>query len=400
MNNFLKDKTIVIGITGGIAAYKICTLTSSLKKQGADVHIIMTKNAHNFVTPLTLQTLSNNKVITDMFDTNFTPDVKHISLAKKADIMVIAPATANIIAKIANGIADDFLTTDVLATNAPILICPAMNTNMLLNSVTQENIVKLKNRGFNILYGDEGLLACGDEGAGRMAEPQIIEENIVNILNKKKDLINKTVLIAAGATREDIDGVRYITNYSSGKMGVALAKSAINRGARVIFIHGNMSIDADICAQKIQVFSTNDMYNAVMQNYQSADIIIMAAAPSDYKIKNKYSQKIKSESLTLEFEKNIDIAQEIGKIKQDRVLVIFAAETEHTLDNAQKKLVKKNADMAVANNVSLEGAGFGTDTNIASLVFNDRIINLEKMPKTALADIIFDNILTSNVRNS
>jgi phosphopantothenoylcysteine decarboxylase/phosphopantothenate--cysteine ligase len=400
MNNFLKDKTIVIGITGGIAAYKICTLTSSLKKQGADVHIIMTKNAHNFVTPLTLQTLSNNKVITDMFDTNFTPDVKHISLAKKADIMVIAPATANIIAKIANGIADDFLTTDVLATKAPILICPAMNTNMLLNSVTQENIVKLKNRGFNILYGDEGLLACGDEGAGRMAEPQIIEENIVNILNKKKDLINKTVLIAAGATREDIDGVRYITNYSSGKMGVALAKSAINRGARVIFIHGNMSIDADICAQKIQVFSTNDMYNAVMQNYQSADIIIMAAAPSDYKIKNKYSQKIKSESLTLEFEKNIDIAQEIGKIKQDRVLVIFAAETEHTLDNAQKKLVKKNADMAVANNVSLEGAGFGTDTNIASLVFNDRIINLEKMPKTALADIIFDNILTSNVRNS
>ena len=398
MDSFLKDKTVVIGITGGIAAYKICTLTSNLKKQGADVHIIMTKNAANFVTPLTLQTLSNNKVIMDMFDINFEHDVKHISLAKKADIMVIAPATANIIAKIANGIADDFLTTNVLATKAPILICPAMNTNMLLNTPTQENIAKLKNRRYYILFGNEGLLACGDEGAGRMAEPKDIEENIVSILNKKKDLIHKTVLITAGATREDIDGVRCITNYSSGRMGVALAKACIDRGANVIFIHGNMSVDSDFIAKKIKVLSTDDMYNAVMQNYKLADIIIMAAAPSDYKIKNRYSQKIKAQDVTLELEKNIDIAQEIGKVKEGRILVVFAAETENTLENAQTKLIKKNADMAVANNVSLEGAGFGTDTNIASLVFVDKIINLNKMQKTELADIILDNILKIKIR--
>lgn len=400
MKGDLKDKTVVIGITGGIAAYKICTLTSSLKKQGADVHIIMTKNAANFVTPLTLQTLSNNKVVIDMFDTNFEHDVKHISLAKKADILVIAPATANVIAKIANGIADDFLTTNILATKAPILICPAMNTNMLLNSITQENISKLKNRGFYILYGQEGLLACGDEGAGRMAEPQVIEENIISILNKKKDLLNKTVLITAGATREDIDGVRCITNYSSGKMGVALAQACIDRGAEVIFIYGSMSVNCDFIENKIQIKSTDDMYNAVMKNYKSADIIIMAAAPSDYKIKNKYSQKIKAQNVTLELEKNIDIAQEIGKIKEDRILVVFAAETENTLENAQQKLIKKNADMAVANNVSLAGAGFGTDTNIASLVFKDKIINLDKMQKTQLAEIILDNVLTLHSRKS
>ncbi|HEY8389605.1 MAG TPA: bifunctional phosphopantothenoylcysteine decarboxylase/phosphopantothenate--cysteine ligase CoaBC [Clostridia bacterium] len=393
MQSFFQDKTIVIGITGGIAAYKICTLTSSLKKQGADVHIIMTKNATNFVTPLTLQTLSKNKVIIDMFDTNIEYDVKHISLAKKADILVIAPATANVIAKIANGIADDFLTTNTMATKAPILICPAMNTNMLINSVTQENIAKLKNRGFHILYGAEGLLACGDEGAGRMAEPSDIEEKIKDILNKKKDLINKTILITAGATREDIDGVRCITNYSSGKMGVALAKACIDRGAKVIFIHGSMSVDCDFDAQKISVISTNDMYKAVMQNYQFCDAIIMAAAPSDYKVKNIFSQKIKAQDVTLELEKNVDIAQELGKVKENRILIVFAAETENTLENAQKKLVKKNADMAVANNVSLEGAGFGTDTNIASLVFSDKIINLDKMSKTELADIIVDNVL-------
>ncbi|HEY8444359.1 MAG TPA: bifunctional phosphopantothenoylcysteine decarboxylase/phosphopantothenate--cysteine ligase CoaBC [Clostridia bacterium] len=390
----LKDKTIVIGISGGIAAYKICALTSSLQKQGADVHIVMTEHAQHFVTPLTLQTLSRNKVIIDMFDTNFEPNVKHISLAKKADILVIAPATANVIAKIAHGIADDFLTTNTLATTAPKLICPAMNTEMLNNPITQDNIKKLENLGFHILYGEEGHLACGDVGSGRMAEPEAIEQIIKEILSKKKDLTGKTVLITAGATREDIDGVRCITNYSSGKMGTALAKEAISRGADVIFIYGNVSVPVDFKAQKVQVFSTQDMYDAVMRHYKAADIIIMAAAPSDYRVKNKFDQKIKSPEVVLELEKNVDIAQEIGKVKGDKILVIFAAETQDTIQNAQNKLVKKNADMAVANNVRLEGAGFGTDTNVASLIFKDKIVNLDKMQKTELAEVIFDNILS------
>jgi phosphopantothenoylcysteine decarboxylase/phosphopantothenate--cysteine ligase len=390
----LENKTIVIGISGGIAAYKICALTSSLKKQGADVHIVMTKNAQHFVTPLTLQTLSNNKVITDMFDVNFEPDVKHISLAKKADILVIAPATANVIAKIAHGIADDFLTTNVLATKAPKLICPAMNADMLNNPVTQENIKKIQDLGYHILYGEEGYLACGDIGSGRMAEPEVIEQHIKNILNKKKDLADKTVLITAGATREDIDGVRCITNYSSGRMGAALAKEAVDRGAKVIFIYGNISVPIDFDAQKIHVDSTQDMFEAVTSNYNSADIIVMAAAPGDYRVKNKSDQKIKSSEVVLELEKNTDIAQELGKVKGDRILVIFAAETQNTIENAQAKLVKKNADMAVANNVKLEGAGFETDTNIASLVFKDKIVHLDKMLKSQLAEVIFDNILS------
>ncbi len=390
----LKNKTVVIGISGGIAAYKICALTSSLQKQGADVHIILTKHAQHFVTPLSLQTLSKNKVIVDMFDSNYQPNVQHISLAKKADILVIAPATANIIAKIAHGIADDFLTTNTLATMAPKLICPAMNTDMLRNPITQENIKKLKSLGYYILYGEEGHLACGDSGLGRMAEPEVIERHIKKIINPKNDLANKTVLITAGATREDIDGVRCITNYSSGKMGAALAKVAISRGAEVIFIHGNTSIPLDFEAKKIGVFSTGDMFNAVMQNYKSADIIVMAAAPSDYRVKNRFDQKIKSEQVVLELEKNIDIAQELGKVKGGKTLVIFAAETQDTISNAKDKLIKKNADMVVANNITLDGTGFDTDTNIASLVFKDRIINLNKMLKTELAEIILDNILS------
>ncbi|HEY8424006.1 MAG TPA: bifunctional phosphopantothenoylcysteine decarboxylase/phosphopantothenate--cysteine ligase CoaBC [Clostridia bacterium] len=389
----LKDKTIVIGISGGIAAYKICSLVSSLQKQGADVHVIMTEHARHFVTPLTLQTLSKNKVIIDMFDTNFEPSVKHISLAKKADILVIAPATANVIAKIAHGIADDFLTTNILATKSPKLICPAMNTEMLNNPITQENIKKLQSLGCHILYGEEGMLACGDVGSGRMAEPEVIEQNIKYILNKKKDLAGKTVLITAGATREDIDGVRCITNYSSGKMGAALAQEAVSRGAKVIFIHGSVSVPLSFNAEKINVVSTQDMYDAVMKNYRAADIIIMSAAPCDYRVKNKFDQKIKSDKIALELEKNVDIAQELGKIKGDRILVIFAAETQETIANAQAKLIKKNADMAVANNVKTQGAGFGTDTNIASLVFKDKVVNLEKMLKTELAAVIFDNIL-------
>ncbi|HHW90189.1 MAG TPA: bifunctional phosphopantothenoylcysteine decarboxylase/phosphopantothenate--cysteine ligase CoaBC [Clostridiales bacterium] len=390
----LKNKTIVIGISGGIAAYKICALTSRLQKQGADTHIILTKHAQHFVTPLTLQTLSKNKVIMDMFDTNFEPNVQHISLAKKADILVIAPATANVIAKIAHGIADDFLTTNTLASTAPKLVCPTMNTEMLRNPITQENIKKLQSLGYHILYGEEGHLACGDQGSGRMAEPEVIERHIKKIIYPKKDLVNKTVLITAGATREDIDGVRCITNYSSGKMGIALAKEAVSRGAEVIFIHGNIKAPMDFEAKKIGVFSTDDMYNAVMQHYKLADIIIMAAAPSDYRIKDKFNQKIKSEQITLELEKNIDIAQELGKVKGDKILVIFSAETQDATVNAKDKFIKKNADMAVANNVTLEGAGFDIDTNIASLIFKDKIVNLDKMLKTELAEIIFDNILT------
>lgn len=389
----LKGKIIVIGITGGIAAYKVCSLTSSLTKSGADVHIIMTKNAQNFITPLTMQTLSRNKVITEMFDTSFEWDIKHISLAQQADIFVIAPATANILAKAANGLSDDFLSTTLLSTEAPILACPAMNTKMLVNAATKHNILTLEQRGYNFLYGNEGMLACGEVGSGRMAEPEQIEQEIVKLLNKKKDFNNRTILITAGATQEDIDGVRCITNYSSGKMGVALARAAIQRGAKVIFIRGKMSVPSDIEAKTIDVTSTEQMHKAVMENYIDSDIIIMAAAPSDYKVTNKSSQKIKEPQLTLEFEKNPDIAADLGKIKGGRILVIFAAETENTLINAKNKLKNKNADIAVANNVSLEGAGFNSDTNIASIIIGDKIINLDKMSKTDLADIILDTIL-------
>lgn len=387
----LKGKNVVIGVTGGIAVYKTCEVVSSLRKRGADVFVVMTKNATEFVSPLTFETLSNNRVVTDMFDRDREWEVEHISLAKKADIFVVAPATANFVGKFASGIADDFLTTTVMATKAPVLLAPAMNTGMMTSPSYEKNESVLKERGVNFVYGDSGFLACGDMGKGRLAEPRLIVDTIEEILFPVRDLEGKTVMVTAGATREPIDPVRFITNRSSGKMGIAIANSALKRGANVILIKGFTSVNPDEGVEVVNVETTADMYEAVMNNLDKADIIIKSAAPADYKVKMA-EQKIKSETLTLEFVKNPDIAQAVGKIKGSKKLVVFSAETENLFENATKKLIKKNADMVVANDVTKQGAGFDVDTNIASFITKDGVEELPIMTKTELADRILDKV--------
>ena len=391
----LKGKTVLLGVTGCIAAYKSCEIVSRLKKLGANVEVIMTSHALEFVQPLSFETLSKNRVYSDLFDRDFDFEVEHVSLAKKADIFVIAPATANTIGKIANGIADDMLSTTMLACTAPKLICPAMNTNMYESSQVQENLQTLEKKGYNIVSPIEGRLACGDTGKGKMAEPIDIVDAILHVLMPKRDLEGKTVLVTAGSTEENIDGVRYITNHSSGKMGMEIAKNCKERGANVILVAGRLSViipkDID---EVIHVKSTQQMYDAVMDNYSRADIIIKAAAPSDYRVKNPTFHKIKSKELVLEFEKNPDIAEAVGKVKGDRILVIFCAETDDLVENAKKKLAKKNADIVVANDVTKEGAGFNVDTNIATLITKGgETIEYELMLKSELAEKIIDQVV-------
>ena len=388
-------KTVVVGVSGGIAAYKTCEVVSSLKKLGYNVKVVMTKNATEFVMPLTFETLSNNEVITDMFAEKKRYDVEHISLAKEADLFLIAPCTANVIGKIASGIADDMLTTTFMASTAKKVICPAMNTNMYLNENNLSNLEKLKEDGIVVLEPESGLLACGDIGVGRMIEPKDIVSYIDSVLTPNPDFRGKKVLITAGATIENIDGVRFISNHSSGKMGVAIANAVLSRGGEVTLIVGRVSVDLPKNCNIINVKSTNDMYNAVMDSIADNDIIIKAAAPADYRVKNTFDNKIKGENITLELDKNPDIAKAVGQKKGNRILVVFAAETQNLLDNAIKKLKDKNADMLVANDVTAEGAGFDVDTNIATIIYSDgRIDSLPIMPKTKLADIILDGILT------
>lgn len=384
-------KTVILGVSGGIAAYKACEIVSRLGKLGYGVRVVMTKNATEFVTPLTFETLSGNKVVTENFDKNREFEVEHISYAKLASIFVIAPATANVIGKIAGGVADDFLTTTVAAVKCPVLICPAMNTAMYENPAVEENIKKLQERGFLFLEPLCGKLACGDFGKGKMAEPIDIVAEIDRILTPSPDFRGKSFLITAGATEEPIDGVRFITNRSSGKMGMALAEAAMDRGGAVTIVCGRVSAPPPEGARVIKVSTTAEMYDAVMENMDGADIIIKAAAPADYRVKNYSAQKIKSENLTLEFVKNPDIAAEAGKRKGNRKLVVFAAETEDLLKNAGKKLEAKNADLIVANDVGKEGAGFDVDTNIATLISSSGAITpLEIMSKRELADVILD----------
>ncbi len=387
----LKGKNVVIGVTGGIAVYKMCEVVSSLRKRGADVFVVMTKNATEFVSPLTFETLSNNRVVTDMFDRDREWEVEHISLAKKADIFVVAPSTANFVGKFASGIADDFLTTTVMATKAPILLAPAMNTGMMTSPAYEKNESELKARGVNFIYGDSGFLAWGDTGKGRLADPKSIVEAIEEILFPVRDLEGKTVMVTAGATREPVDPVRFITNRSSGKMGIAIANSALKRGANVLLIKGFTTVNPDEGVEVINVETTAQMYDAVMNNLDKADIIIKSAAPADYRVKTA-DQKIKSETLTLEFIKNPDIAQAVGKVKGNKKLVVFSAETENLVENATKKLIKKNADMVVANDVTKQGAGFDVDTNIASFITKDGVDELPIMTKTELADKILDKV--------
>ncbi len=392
----MKNKCIVVGVTAGIAAYKICQLVSSLKKQGNEVHVIMTKEAEKFVTPLTFQTLSNQKVITDMFTVDYTPDVHHISLAKKADLFIVAPATANIIAKIAHGLADDMLTTTFLAATCPKLIVPAMNTNMLNNPITQDNIATCQKYGMHIMCSGAGYLACGDVGAGRLPEPEEIEDAIASLIETDRYLNGRHVVITAGATQEEIDPVRYITNHSTGKMGYALAKEARNAGARVTLISGKTNLPKPYGVDVVNVTSAADMAKSVIDNFENADVVIMSAAVADYTPIEKAEQKIKKTDgdLSIALKRTKDILLTIGKKKrEDQIVIGFAMETENLLENAAKKLQEKNANYIIANSIREPGAGFGLDTNIVKIISPTSVEDLGLLSKDETAKEILRHCL-------
>lgn len=392
----MKKKTVVLGVTGGIAAYKALDIVSRLKKKDIDVHVIMTKSAAEFVTPLSFKALSQNYVISDMFAEPKSFEVEHISLANKADLFVIAPATANIIGKIANGIADDMLTTTVMATKAKVLIAPAMNTNMYENPILKKNIELLKSIGYEFIEPEEGRLACGTTGKGKLAEPEEIVDVIEMMLFYPKDLKGKRVLITAGPTVEDIDPVRYITNRSSGKMGYAIAKAARNRGADVTLISGPTKINVPYGVSFIRINSADEMYKEVTEHFNESDIVIKSAAVADYKPIEKSSTKIKKsdDDLNIALTRNKDILYELGKIKRNQIIIGFAAETNDVLKNAILKVNKKNLDAIVANDVTMEGCGFNTDTNTVKIIGRDGgIIQLPSMSKDEVAHRIFDYIL-------
>ncbi len=391
----LYGKNVVLGVSGGIACYKACEIVSRLVKLGANVDVIMTDHATEFVAPLTFQTLSHNAVVLNPFEPVKEFDINHISLAKKADLMVIAPATANVIAKFANGIADDMLSTTYLASTAKKLICPAMNVNMYEDIKTQQNMQKLSSLGATFVDANVGLLACGDVGKGRMAEPIDIVATVVEMLTPSQDFHGKRVLITAGGTEEDIDGVRVLCNRSSGKMGMALCRAVAERGGEPYLVYGNVSVDVPKCVAKaIKVKTTDDMLKACKDEFNGVDIAIMAAAPADYKLAKKFDNKIKGDTLTLDFVKNPDIAKTLGAIKGDKKLVIFCAETTNLIESAKDKLAKKNADLVVANDVTMDGAGFSSDTNIATIISTDGSqVESGKVSKLELAHLILDKVL-------
>lgn len=387
------DRAIVLlGITGGIAAYKMVEVASSLTKKGFSVHTIMTENATKFVTPLTFQNITHNPVSVELFSQPVNYDVKHISLADKADLCFIGPATANFIGKLANGIADDLLTTVMMATQAPVFIAPSMNKNMYSNSIVQENISYLKEKGYHVVEPGEGYLACGVEGKGRLPEPLEIVEKIVGHF-QEKDLEGRKIMITAGPTREALDPVRFVSNYSTGKMGYALAQAAANRGAEVTLITGPTALNRPYVSEIIEVESAEEMYDAVMDDCSSQDIIIMTAAVADF-CPDKYSiEKIKKDSkekMIVELVSNPDILAELGKNKEEnQILVGFAAESNNLLENARKKLEKKNLNMIVANSVS----AFGSDENEVKIITENDICPLERMKKEKLADVILDSVV-------
>lgn len=393
----LAGKKIVLGVTGGIAAYKSAEIVSRLRHLGAEVHVIMTENAAKFVAPLTFQTLSANPVVTDTFATPETWNVEHVALAKLADIFVIAPATANILAKMACGIADDMLSTTVLATKAPVLAAPAMNTGMWTAPATAQNVETLRNRGVHIIGPGSGMLACGDEGAGRMSEPEEIVAEIERILAAKADLQGLKVLVTAGATRERLDPVRFLTNDSSGKMGFALAEAARDRGAEVTLVKGSTTAKVPSGVRVVEAESAADLLRAMKKEAGRQDIVIQAAAVADYRPATFSKTKIKKkagEALTVTLEENPDIAKAVGTMKKKgQILAGFAAETDHVVKHAKEKLAAKNLDLIVANDVTRPGAGFNTDTNIVTLITADRTEDLPIMTKRAAAEIILDRIL-------
>jgi phosphopantothenoylcysteine decarboxylase/phosphopantothenate--cysteine ligase len=389
----LKGKSVVVGVCGGIAAYKVVEVVSRLKKLGADVDVIMTANAQKFVTPLTFRSLSHRPVVTDMFDEPEYWDIKHISLAKKADLFIIAPATANIIGKLASGIADDMLSTTVVATKAPVLIVPAMNHDMYANEIVQQYIGKLKKLGYIFMEPETGVMAEGSSGKGRLPEPRSIVDTAVGLLKPVCDLKGLRLLVTAGPTRENIDPVRYISNYSSGKMGYAVAQAAADRGADVVLVSGPVSIGVPDSVKIIPVNTAVEMRDAVLKEFPDCDAVVMAAAVADYRAAEVSELKIKKadEELVIRLEKNPDILKELGNIKGDKILAGFCAETDHLVENALKKVGTKNLDMIVANDVTMEGAGFGTDTNIIKIIKRDgAVIDLPLMSKLAAAHKVLD----------
>ena len=389
-------KTVLLGVTGGIAAYKMANVASSLVKMGYNVHVIMTENATNFITPITFETLTNNKCIIDTFDRNFEFKVEHIALAKQADVVLVAPATANVIGKMANGIADDMLTTTILACKCKKIIAPAMNTNMYENPIVRDNIAKLMMYGFEIIPAASGHLACGDSGKGKLPDENILIEYILRALNAKKDLIGKNILVTAGPTREALDPVRYITNHSTGKMGYAIARAAAFRGANVTLVSGPVNIAKPLFVNTIDIISAEDMFNAVKNNYEKQHIIIKAAAVADYTPVNVADNKIKKSDgdMSIPLKRTTDILKFLGENKKEGQFICgFSMETENMLENSRAKLEKKNADMIVANSLKTEGAGFGTDTNVVTLITRDKVKEYEMMSKNDVADAILDAII-------
>ena len=394
----LKGKKIVLGVTGGIAVYKAVDLVSRLRKQGCEVRVVMTEHAQQFVTPLTFKEISGNQVAVSMWSSNQEFNVEHIALANWADAFVVAPATANIIAKMAYGLADDLLSTTLLAAQDPIVVCPAMNTGMYENVATQENIAKLQGRGITVMPPAVGKLACGTSGAGRLPEPQEIVEFLNAFFAKREgDLRGLKVLVTAAGTREPIDPVRFVGNRSSGKMGYAVAQMAAERGAEVLLISGPSALSIPANVKAIKVETTNEMLEACLESYDKVDIVIKAAAVADYRPRDVAEQKIKKktdDALTVVMDKNPDILKTLGAKKTHQVLVGFAAETQNLLENARDKVVKKNLDMIVANDVTAAGAGFNADTNIVKFLFaNGEVRSLEQMPKVDVANCILDEAL-------
>lgn len=393
----LKGKNVVLGVTGSIAAYKIANLASALVKLHADVTVIMTRNATNFINPITFETLTGNKCLVDTFDRNFQYSVEHVSLAKKTDIFLVAPASANVIGKMANGIADDMLTTTILACKCPKLVSPAMNTNMYENAIVQDNLKKLESYGFEIIDPACGYLACGDTGAGKMPEPEVLLSYLLKHIAHEKDLTGKKVLITAGPTREAIDPVRFITNHSTGKMGYALAENCMYRGAEVTLVTGPVAITPPPFVETIKVISAADMAEAVKSRAMEQDIIIKTAAVADYRPSHPAAEKIKKQNndsdSVIELERTEDILSYLGTHRRPGQFICgFSMETEHMLENSRVKLEKKKVDMIVANNLRVEGAGFGTDTNVVTLITKDGCKELELMAKADVAEAIMDEI--------
>lgn len=393
----LGGKTVLLGVTGSIAAYKIASLASALRKLDADVHVLMTRNATNFINPITFETLTGNKCLVDTFDRNFQFQVEHVSIAKKADVVMLAPATANVIGKLAHGIADDMLTTTLMACKCPVYVSPAMNTNMYENPVLQDNLNTLQRYGYHIIDPANGYLACGDTGAGKMPEPEVLLDYILKEIAIEKDLAGKKILITAGPTQEAIDPVRYITNHSSGKMGYALAKMAMLRGGEVTLVSGQSALTPPPFVHYVPIVSAKDMFDAVTSVSDEQDIIIKAAAVADYRPATVSDEKMKKsdDQLSIPLERTDDILKYLGEHKRKgQFLCGFSMETSNVISNSRAKLVKKNLDMIAANCLKVEGAGFAGDTNVLTLITQNEEVSLDLMSKEDAAGIILDKILS------